>query len=60
MTLKDKRVLVIGGGSGIGLGVAKGAAQEGAKVMIASRDAKKIAEAAKTIGATSRRHRCAR
>jgi NAD(P)-dependent dehydrogenase (short-subunit alcohol dehydrogenase family) len=53
MTLKDKRVLVIGGGSGIGLGVAKGAASEGAKVMIASRDAKKIAEAAKTINATS-------
>jgi len=51
--LKDKRVLVIGGGSGIGLGVAKGAAQEGAKVLIASRDAKKIAEAAKTNGATS-------
>jgi NAD(P)-dependent dehydrogenase (short-subunit alcohol dehydrogenase family) len=53
MTLKDKRVLVIGGGSGIGLGVARGAAREGAKVLIASRDAKKIAEAAKTIGATS-------
>src|SRR5579863_6797605 len=53
MTLKAKRVLVIGGGSGIGLGVAKGAASEGAKVMIASRDAKKIAEAAKPIGAMS-------
>ena len=53
MTLKDKRVLVIGGGSGIGFGVAKGAASEGAQVMIASRDAKKIAEAAKSIGATS-------
>jgi NAD(P)-dependent dehydrogenase (short-subunit alcohol dehydrogenase family) len=53
MNLKDKRVLVIGGGSGIGLGVAKGAAQEGAKVTIASRDAKKIAEIAKTIGAKS-------
>jgi len=53
MALKDKRVLVIGGGSGIGLGVARGAAREGAKVLIASRDAKKIADAAKTIGATS-------
>src|SRR3984957_10204558 len=53
MTLKDKRVLVIGGGSGIGLGVAKGAAQEGAKVLIASRDAKKIAEIANSIGAAS-------
>jgi NAD(P)-dependent dehydrogenase (short-subunit alcohol dehydrogenase family) len=51
--LKDKRILVIGGGSGIGLGIAKGAAQEGAKVLIASRDAEKIAAAAKPIGATS-------
>ena len=46
-------MLVIGGGSGIGFGVARGAAHEGANVMIASRDAKKIAAAAKTIGATS-------
>ncbi|SRR5665213_396710 len=53
MALKDKRVLVIGGGSGIGLGVARGAAGEGAKVLIASRDADKIAKAAKTIGATA-------
>ncbi len=53
MTLSDKRVLVIGGGSGIGFGVARSAASEGAKVVIASRDAKKIAEAAQTISATS-------
>ncbi|MFS3137724.1 SDR family NAD(P)-dependent oxidoreductase [Gluconacetobacter sacchari] len=53
MTLQDKRVLVIGGGSGIGFGVARGAAEEDAKVVIASRDAKKIAEAAQTIGASS-------
>lgn len=53
MTLRDKRVLVIGGGSGIGLGVAKGAVKEGAKVVIASRDAKKIAEAANNTGATA-------
>jgi NAD(P)-dependent dehydrogenase (short-subunit alcohol dehydrogenase family) len=53
MTLKDKRILVIGGGSGIGLGVARGAAQEGARVTIASRDAAKIAAAAKPIDAAS-------
>ncbi len=35
MTLKDQRVLVIGGGSGIGFGIAQGEAAEGAKVMIA-------------------------
>ena len=53
MALKDKRVLVIGGGSGIGLGVARGAAREGAHVTIASRDAEKVADAAKPIGAAS-------
>jgi NAD(P)-dependent dehydrogenase (short-subunit alcohol dehydrogenase family) len=52
MKLKDKRVLVIGGGSGIGFGIARGAAEEGAKVTIASRNAEKIAEKAKSIGAT--------
>jgi NAD(P)-dependent dehydrogenase (short-subunit alcohol dehydrogenase family) len=50
--LKDKNVLVIGGGSGIGFGIAQGAAAEGAKVTIASRNAQKIAEKAKSIGAT--------
>jgi NAD(P)-dependent dehydrogenase (short-subunit alcohol dehydrogenase family) len=53
MSLKDKRILVIGGGSGIGFGIARGAAAEGAKVMIASRNAEKIAKAAKSIGGTS-------
>lgn len=52
MKLKDKKVLVIGGGSGIGFGIARGAAEEGAKVTIASRDAGKIAQKAKSIGAT--------
>ncbi|HEY2034711.1 MAG TPA: SDR family oxidoreductase [Rhizomicrobium sp.] len=53
MKLKDKRVLVIGGGSGIGLGIAKGAAEEGARVTIASRNAEKIAAKAKGIGGTA-------
>jgi len=52
MKLKDKHVLVIGGGSGIGFGIAKSAAEEGAKVTIASRNAEKLAEKAKSIGAT--------
>jgi NAD(P)-dependent dehydrogenase (short-subunit alcohol dehydrogenase family) len=51
MKLKDKKVLVIGGGSGIGFGIAKGATEEGAKVTIASRNADKIAQNAKSIGA---------
>lgn len=50
MSLKGKNVLVIGGGSGIGFGIAQGAAAEGAKVTIASRDETKIADAAKRIG----------
>ena len=53
MSLRDKHVLVIGGGSGIGFGIAKGAADEGAKVTIASRNADKIMAAAKSIGGTS-------
>ena len=53
MNLKDKHILVIGGGSGIGFGIAQGAAAEGAKVMIASRNAEKIAAKAKSIGGTS-------
>lgn len=53
MKLKDKKVLVIGGGSGIGFGIAKGAAEEGAKVTIASRNAGKIAEKAKSIDGTA-------
>jgi NAD(P)-dependent dehydrogenase (short-subunit alcohol dehydrogenase family) len=53
MQLKGKNVLVIGGGSGIGFGIAKGAAEEGAKVTIASRNAGKIAEKAKSIGGTA-------
>jgi NAD(P)-dependent dehydrogenase (short-subunit alcohol dehydrogenase family) len=53
MSLKNKHVLVIGGGSGIGFGIAKAAAEEGARVTIASRNEGKIAAAAKSIGGTS-------
>lgn len=52
MSLKNKHVLVIGGGSGIGFGIAQGAIAEGAKVTIASRNAERIAEKAKSIDAT--------
>jgi NAD(P)-dependent dehydrogenase (short-subunit alcohol dehydrogenase family) len=53
MSLKDKHVLVIGGSSGIGFGIAQGAAAEGAKVTIASRNAEKSAQKAKSIGGAS-------
>lgn len=44
-TLKDKRVVVLGGSSGIGFGVAKAAAHEGAKLVIASSNKKRVDEA---------------
>jgi NAD(P)-dependent dehydrogenase (short-subunit alcohol dehydrogenase family) len=50
MTLDGKRVLVIGGGSGIGYAVAQGAAREGARVTIASSNAERIAGAAARLG----------
>jgi len=49
MILYNKEVLVIGGSSGIGLGIAQMAAQEGANVHIASRSADKLAEASQKI-----------
>jgi 2-deoxy-D-gluconate 3-dehydrogenase len=51
--LKGKAVLVTGGNGGIGLGMASGLAQAGAKVAIAGRDASKNAKAAKEIGAVA-------
>jgi NAD(P)-dependent dehydrogenase (short-subunit alcohol dehydrogenase family) len=51
MKLKDKRVLVIGGSSGIGKAVAAAALAEGATVVIASTNAEKVAAAAKKLGA---------
>lgn len=47
--LKGKRALVLGGGSGIGFGIAKALAAEGAHVAIASRNAEKLAAAAETL-----------
>jgi NAD(P)-dependent dehydrogenase (short-subunit alcohol dehydrogenase family) len=46
MKLKDARVLVIGGASGIGFGVAKGTIAEGARVTIASTNPEKLRAAA--------------
>jgi NAD(P)-dependent dehydrogenase (short-subunit alcohol dehydrogenase family) len=49
MSLKDKQIVVIGGSSGIGLAVARGGAAQGAKVLIAGRDAHKLDAAAHAI-----------
>ncbi|KIL37447.1 short-chain dehydrogenase [Cohnella kolymensis] len=50
MSLKGKRVVVVGGTSGIGLATAKAFAEESAQVIIASRSASKLADAKRTLG----------
>jgi NADP-dependent 3-hydroxy acid dehydrogenase YdfG len=52
--LTGKRVLVTGGGSGIGLGVARLFLQEGAKVAITGRDEAKLRRAADELAAGDR------
>lgn len=49
MSLNDAKVVVIGGSSGMGLAVAKMAADEGARVMIAGRSEEKLRQAADEI-----------
>lgn len=50
MQLQSKRVLVIGGGSGIGFAVAQAAVAEGADVTIASTDLTRLNTAADRLG----------
>jgi NAD(P)-dependent dehydrogenase (short-subunit alcohol dehydrogenase family) len=49
--LRDQRVVVIGGSSGMGLATARAAAAAGARVVIAARDEAKLARAAAEAGA---------
>ena len=51
MSLQGKRLLVIGGGSGIGKAIAAGALREGASVVVASTNAEKVAATAVELGA---------
>src|SRR6266700_4727503 len=48
--LQDKRVVVLGGSSGIGLEVAKQAASQGANVVIASSSAERVQKAVESVG----------
>jgi NAD(P)-dependent dehydrogenase (short-subunit alcohol dehydrogenase family) len=48
--LQDKRVVVLGGSSGIGLAVAEQAASQGASVVIASSNAERVHKAVESIG----------
>ena len=50
MTLQDAKILVVGGGSGIGHAVARAAVAEGAEVTIASTNADKLAAASQRLG----------
>ena len=52
LSLAEKTVLVTGGGSGIGKGVATAAVAAGAKVMIVGRNADRLAAAAEEIKPT--------
>lgn len=48
--LRGKRALVMGGSQGIGLGIAKTLAEEGATVVLASRNADNLGKAARELG----------
>ncbi|MGP8051484.1 MAG: SDR family oxidoreductase [Desulfobaccales bacterium] len=50
MTLKDQRIVIIGGSSGIGLATAKAAAALGAQVVIGGRSSEKLERARQEIG----------
>ncbi len=48
--LKNKKIVIVGGGSGIGYAVAQQALEAGAQVIIASRSRQKLSAAAKQLG----------
>jgi NAD(P)-dependent dehydrogenase (short-subunit alcohol dehydrogenase family) len=54
--LHDKRVVILGGSSGIGLAVAAQAAAEGAKVVIASSNAERVQKAIESLGVDTQGH----
>jgi NAD(P)-dependent dehydrogenase (short-subunit alcohol dehydrogenase family) len=51
--LSNQRIVILGGSSGIGLAVAKQAAAQGAQVVIASSNAKRVQQATQTVGGTA-------
>lgn len=53
ISLKNQRVVIIGGSSGIGLATAKQAVDQGAKVIIAGRSQDKLAKAQQFLGLDS-------
>ena len=53
MLLAGKKVVVVGGSSGIGLATAELAKREGAEVIVASRNAERLNTIAGKLGATA-------
>jgi NAD(P)-dependent dehydrogenase (short-subunit alcohol dehydrogenase family) len=51
-SLKNQRVIVTGGSSGLGLGVVEAMALRGAKVMVVARDTQRLAEVESRLGVT--------
>ena len=56
MRLKDQRIVILGGTSGIGLATADAAAKEGATVIVASSNANRVQEALAQLPATAQGH----
>ncbi len=48
--LQNKRVVILGGSSGIGLAVAEQAASQGANIVIASSNAERVQKAVESVG----------
>jgi NAD(P)-dependent dehydrogenase (short-subunit alcohol dehydrogenase family) len=56
MTLEGKRIIILGGSSGIGLAIAQAAGSEGAKVVIASSNQARVNEALEKLPASAEGH----
>ena len=54
--LHNKRVVILGGSSGIGLAVAEQAASQGAKLVIASSNAERVQKAVESLGGDAQGH----
>ncbi len=54
--LHNKRVVILGGSSGIGLAVAEQTASQGAKVVIASSNAERVEKAIESLGGNAQGH----
>jgi len=54
--LQNKRVVILGGSSGIGLAVAEQAASQGVKLVIASSNAERVEKALQSLGGNAQGH----